>query len=161
MASEEQIERFIQLSQSLGARLSRPDADEWPDIELTMSQLRTLILLTARPRRMSDIAASLGSSLSSATSMVERLESKGLVEREHDPEDRRVVMCHLTMLGRADVERFWRLRQSRMRAVAGLLTGEELERVLSALQLVADAVTRTERQSPKQTTLEEPAKVTP
>jgi DNA-binding MarR family transcriptional regulator len=158
MVTDEQIERFIQLSQALGARLSRPDASEWPDIELTMSQLRALILLINCPRRMSEIAASLGSSLSSATSMVERLESKGLVERRHDPDDRRVVMCHLTPLGRADIEQFWRLRQSRMRSVAHLLTPDEIERVIAALQVVADAISRDDGRPPEPETLASPVK---
>ena len=118
MATPRQIERFVELSQLLNSRLVRPGANEWPDVELTMSQLRTLLFLTECPRRMSEIAVALGSSLSSTTSMVERLESKDLVARQQDPDDRRVVMCHLTPLGRRDVEHFWRLRQSRLRTLA-------------------------------------------
>lgn len=144
MATEQQLERFIQLSQTLNSRLVRPASGEWPDVDLTMGQLRTLVFLAEGPRRMSEIAASLGTSLSSTTSMVERLVGRQLVGRKQDPEDRRVVMCHLTSLGRQDLERFWRLRQSRIRSLAELLTEDEFEQVVSALQVVADALARRE-----------------
>lgn len=143
--TEQQVQQFVQLTQALGRQLGRPGAEEWPDIELTMSQMRTLLFLTEQPRRMSEIAANLGSSLSSATSMIERLESKELVERRHDPNDRRVVMCHLTNLGHRDIERFWRLRQSRIRALAHLLTPDEFEQVISALQVISNALDRADK----------------
>jgi DNA-binding MarR family transcriptional regulator len=157
MPTNEQIDQFIHLTQSIGSRLGRPGAEEWPDVELTMSQLRTLLFLTEGPRRMSEIAANLGSSVSSATSMVERLESKDLVERRHDPDDRRVVMCHLTRYGKRDVERFWRLRQTRIRVLAHLLTAEELDRVVEAMQLVADALARAEHAQRATAIVNEPA----
>src|SRR5918998_4998879 len=100
-----------EVKQELGERLTRAAdrlsvqtraewAEDWPEIELTMPQLRALGLLGRAPQRMGDLAAYLGISLSSATSLVERLEGKGLVERTHDPVDRRVVHCHLTADGR-------------------------------------------------------------
>ncbi len=146
MLTEQQIQHFVHLTQSLGQQLGRPGAEDWPDIELTMSQMRTLLFLTEEPRRMSEIAANLGSSLSSATSMVERLEIKGLVERRHNPDDRRVVMCHLTDLGHGDIERFWRLRQSRIRALVHLLTPGEFEHVIDALQIISNALDRARAQ---------------
>ncbi len=148
MTTDEQIERFIRLSQSLHSRLVRPGAEEWPDVELTMGQLRTLVLLAERPRRMSDIAASLGTSLSSTTSMIERLETRELVARMHDPDDRRVVVCRITSMGHDDLERFWRLRQSRIRALAGLLRHDEFEHVIGALQIVSDALARSDMLEP-------------
>lgn len=145
MATDEQIERFMRLSQSLHSRLVRPGAEEWPDVELTMGQLRTLVLLAERPRRMSEIASSLGTSLSSTTSMIERLESRYLVARMHDLDDRRVVMCQITSLGHDEIERFWRFRQSRIRALANLLERDEFELVIGALQVVSDALARSEK----------------
>ncbi len=149
MLTEQQIQQFVHLTQSLGKQLGRPGAEDWPDIELTMSQMRTLLFLTEQPRRMSEIAANLGSSLSSATSMVERLETKDLVRREHDPDDRRVVMCHLTELGHRDIERFWRLRQSRIRALAHLLTPDEFEHVIGALEIISNALKRSSEPATK------------
>ncbi len=145
MVTEQQIEQFIRISRSLNARLVRPGAEEWPDVELTMSQLRTLVFLADGSRRMSEIAASLGTSLSSTTSMIERLESKQLVTRSQHPDDRRVVMCQLTQLGRENLERFWRFRQSRIRSLAKLLTSDEFDMVTGALKVVADALKRNDQ----------------
>ena len=145
MVTEQQIEQFIQISRSLNARLARPGAEEWPDVELTMGQLRTLVFLAEGSQRMSEIAASLGTSLSSTTSMIERLKSKELVTRSQHPDDRRVVMCQLTQLGRENLERFWRFRQSRIRSLANLLTNEEFEMVIGALQVVAAALNRNDK----------------
>ena len=139
--------------QELVARLSRADerlsaqargavAEDWPDIELTIAQLRALGLLNHAPQRMSDLAAALGSSVSSATSLVERLEGKGLVERVHDPVDRRVVQCHLTVGGRTALERFWRIRRSYLASIVEVLTVEELGTVVAALELLVAAFER-------------------
>ena len=132
----------------LGDRMSalmRGAGQDWAEIELTMPQLRALGLLNEAPQRMSDVAAHLGSSLSSATSLIERLEGKGLVERVHDPGDRRVVMCHLTASGRAEVERFWQIKRSRLEALADILTPEELATIVEALEVFSAALERHSR----------------
>jgi DNA-binding MarR family transcriptional regulator len=121
------------------------DQPEWPQVELTMPQLRTLVFLRNAPQRMSDVAAMLGSGLSSATSMIERLESKGLVQRIHDPHDRRVVRCQLSAQGTAELERFWRVQTSKMQVVADILSHEELAKVVEAMDILVAAIERHER----------------
>jgi DNA-binding MarR family transcriptional regulator len=140
----ELIERLGRLGGRMSA-LMRGTGEDWAESELTMPQLRALSLLNEAPQRMSDVAAHLGSSLSSATSLIERLEGKGLVERVHDPVDRRVVMCHLTASGRAEVERFWQIKRSRLEAVADVLTPEELATVVDALEVLSAALERHSR----------------
>ena len=138
------IERLGRLGDRMSA-LMRGAGQDWAEIELTMPQLRALSLLNEAPQRMSDVAAHLGSSLSSATSLIERLEGKGLVERVHDPGDRRVVMCHLTASGRAEVERFWQIKRSRLEALADILTPEELATIVEALEVLSSALERHSR----------------
>ncbi len=136
------VARLVALVNRQAFLMQSPPPEEWPEIELTMLQLRTLVLLSRCPRRMSDIAAHLGTVLSSATSLVERLEAKGLVERVHDPSDRRVVLCRLTSHGEDALDRTWRFRQSRIEDVAGLLTDDELALVVRAMEAVSAAVSR-------------------
>lgn len=122
---------------------TRPLALEgWPELELTMPQFRALLLLGQGPRRMGDLASHLGVSLPSATSVVERLVQKGLVERRDDPSDRRVVLCALTPRGREEVEKVWRAGQMRLEAVADALSTEELALVVRAMELVLEALRR-------------------
>src|SRR3990172_7760941 len=71
-----------------------------PLMQLTLPQLRTLFLIhTQGPMRMSEISSHLGVGMPTVTSLVTKLEEKGLVAREHDTKDRRVVFCSTTQWG--------------------------------------------------------------
>ena len=74
--------------------------------------------------------------------MIDRLASKGLVERVADSHDRRLVLCQLTPRGRDEMERVWRIERHRIRALAHSLTEEELETVLHSMQILAAALER-------------------
>lgn len=132
------------MTEQLTARLLRAlegmagqmQALEESEVELTKAQRRVLYHLAQRPRRMTEIAAVLGSSLSSATSMVDRLVEKGLVERAADPADRRVVLCRFTSQGLEEARRQVRFFEE----VAERLDEGELERVVEALELLAGAM---------------------
>ena len=139
---DELVQRLIDTMSRSSFELRGEEARDWPKVELTMPQLRTLVFLRRAPRRMSDIAAFLGSGLSSATSMIERLESKRLVQRIHDPSDRRVVQCHLSEEGQTELERFWRVQSSKLKEVAGILSDEELTKVVEAMEILVAAFER-------------------
>ena len=115
---------------------------DWAEIDLTMPQLRALGFLHDAPQRMSDIAAFLNSSVSSATSLVERLEGKRLVERVHDPVDRRVVMCHLTANGQVELDRVWRAQRLHRETMVEILTPDELAKVVEVMELLGTAFER-------------------
>ena len=117
----------------------------WQGLELTMPQARTMFLLHRQgPTRMGVLSEHLGRGLPSATSMVDRLVRKGLVERVQDPSDRRVVACRLTDEGGRAVERFWQISRERRRALADALTDEELEMVVPALDILIRAAAERE-----------------
>jgi DNA-binding MarR family transcriptional regulator len=135
-------ERFIQVVEELYLCMRAQPPDEWSNLELTMSQIRTLLFLRRTPQRMTDIASYLGITVSSATSMVDRLVSKGVVERAHDTADRRVVICRLTALGDNEVERFWRIGRKRIESLADALSVDELQAVVNAFEILSVAVKR-------------------
>ncbi len=141
-SKKEQVARLVRLMQLVSTQVHAVPPDEWSELELTMTQWRTLVLLSRGPRRMSEIAAYLGSSLSSATSMIDRLVNKQLVERTHDPADRRIVSCRLTALGQEEVDQFWRLGRKKIERVAGILTAEELEAVVHTMEVLLAAMER-------------------
>jgi DNA-binding MarR family transcriptional regulator len=142
IAKRELVERLVSVADRMAAQTRTSAMREWSDVELTMPQLRALGFLAHAPRRMGDLAAFLGSSVSSTTSLVERLEGKGLAERTHDPVDRRVVKCHLTSPGRALMDRFWRMQRLHLESVADALTAAELAQVVEALELLSSALER-------------------
>ena len=116
----------------------------WAGLDLTMPQAKTLFYLADGPRRMSGIAGQLGVEMPSATSRIDRLVAKGLVGRGQDPADRRAVVCSLTLAGREAVEKFWSLRAARTEYLAAVLSTQELESVVPAMRIMADAVLRPE-----------------
>jgi DNA-binding MarR family transcriptional regulator len=140
------IERLAHAADRLAIKMRRSVIQEsmqdWSELELTIPQLRTLGLLAHSSRRMGEVASCLGSSVSSATSLIERLEGKALVERVHDPVDRRVVICHLTPDGQELMERFWRLQRLKVEQVVDLLDEKDLTKVVTAVEIMADAFER-------------------
>ncbi|MDT9692177.1 MarR family transcriptional regulator [Streptomyces sp. P9(2023)] len=94
---------------------------------LTGAQARVLGLLSMEPVPMRKIAQKLKCEPSNVTGIVDRLETRGLVERRPDPADRRVKLAAPTPEGR-DTAR--RLRESLdfAREPLGQLT--EVERTL-------------------------------
>lgn len=136
------LERFERAAERMATQSRVAAMKDWSEIDLTMSQLRAMGFLGDAPKRMGDIAAFLGSSVSSATSLIERLAAKGLVERVHDPIDRRVVMCHVTASGRVELDRIWRAQRLHREMLADILTLDELEKVIEVIELMANAIER-------------------
>jgi DNA-binding MarR family transcriptional regulator len=158
MDSKELIERLSRASERIAMQMRSAADQGWPDIELTMPQLRTLVLLHRGPQRMGEIAAALGISLPATTNMIVRLEGKSLVERVHDREDRRVVRCHLTAEGRSQAEALWNVQRQRFAAIADILTIEGMTKIVEATELLAEALDR-HHDSAEQSAGAEPAPV--
>jgi DNA-binding MarR family transcriptional regulator len=68
--------------------------------ELTPQQMVSLKMLSnERPMAMSELAGSLGCDASNVTAIVDKLESRGLVERRSSDQDRRVKALIMTAAG--------------------------------------------------------------
>ena len=134
--------RLVGLLEQFYVEVRCHPGDDLSEIDLTIPQLRTLTLLRNEDQRMTQIADHLGTSLPSATSMIDRLLDKGRVERIADEHDRRVVTCRLTTQGREEVERFWQLKQMFMISLADQLDVDELGTVVKAMGLLLQAAKR-------------------
>lgn len=67
----------------------------WHHGSISLIHLNVLVLLEGHgPQPMSRLAESLDISVASMTGVIDRMEKRGLVERRHDAEDRRVVLVH-------------------------------------------------------------------
>lgn len=66
---------------------------------LTLTQLRALRILQARPRSITELAAALGSHRSSTSRLVDRLAAAGLATRGASPGDGRETQVSLTAKG--------------------------------------------------------------
>ena len=86
----------------------------------SMEDLQVLrLLLALGPQRVGGLAAMRAASKATVSARVDRLERRGLVERERIPGDRRGVVCVLTADGRAAAVRS-RRRRRRLLAAADL-----------------------------------------
>lgn len=133
-------ERFVSVAEHLNRQTHLHRLDEWETLDMTIPQMKTLVLLERKGElRMGAISMYLRRALSATTTVVDRLVEKKLVERSSDPDDRRVVLCHLTDLGRDTIDRFWRIGTDRIKAVAGLMEPDQLEAVVQVLELVRAA----------------------
>lgn len=71
------------------------------DGPVTRTDVGLLRLLEDGPRRVTELAVLEGLAQPTTTLLVKRLEQQGLVSRERDPDDRRVVLVSLTAAGSA------------------------------------------------------------
>jgi DNA-binding MarR family transcriptional regulator len=114
-----------------------------PDIQaldrgMPRSELLAILLLQRRGGvTMSDLAADLGAPLSTATGIGGRLARRGLVKRDRDSDDRRVIRVRLTAKGRALAGRLREHVDGLALRVQKALTEEELAQLLVLARKVA------------------------
>jgi DNA-binding MarR family transcriptional regulator len=134
--------KLIHLLESLSERVGPYILESGAPTELTLQQIRALSLLKRGPRNISHLADQLGMTPSAATSFLDRLEGKGLVQRFDDPDDRRVVKCGLTPLGMEESQSLSQIDRQRVGYIVNLLSESELESISCALDVLLNALDR-------------------
>ena len=121
----------------------RAMASHWCQQDLSLSYVHALALLQAEgPLSMSRLADRMGVSLPNATGIIGRMEERGLVEREHDERDRRVVHVRLTEKGLGAMEEADQARRQRLGRIVDVLTPDQRARCLQSLRELRDAAER-------------------
>lgn len=138
--------RVADLLRQVG-RLQRRASQEWATIEMTMAQMKALFVLHHDgPAKVSDVAEALGVSAPSMTGTLERLVRQGLVERRHDPSDRRLVINALTPAGQTLVERLHQGRRARLLAGLARLDPATVDSLVEGLGALLAAMEANERE---------------
>jgi DNA-binding MarR family transcriptional regulator len=112
---------------------SGPDAPHeglarWLSGDLTVAQLRVLLLLyTVGPMRMSAIAKYMGTAVSTATGILDKLVLKDMVLRDVDSTDRRQVICRLSPAGQELMGGLWNGGRSMIERMLQSLSIEQLQ----------------------------------
>ncbi|MBN1644126.1 MAG: MarR family transcriptional regulator [Dehalococcoidales bacterium] len=136
------VRRILKLSNDIFQALKLAIPSEWLASDMTVAQLRVLLLLHADgSARMSSIASSLDITLSTATGIVDNLVKKELVVRGADPEDRRLVICELSPQGQAIISRMWALGQIQMERLLDGLSLGELQKASEVAEILLHNVT--------------------
>lgn len=107
--------------------------------DLTMRQLYALVLLSARPRHVGEVATLLGVTISSASGLIDRLVRARLVSRQPGEADRRIVICRLTGEGDAALRQFLEIGRLRLERLLTQLPVDDLLVVERALDVLMDA----------------------
>lgn len=125
---------------------------DWLGIDLTMPQMKIMFLLYShRKMRMSDMGVALQKNISTATGLVDRLVEHGLVAREEDPDDRRVVVATITERGQELCTSLLQYGEQRFQRVLKRLGDDDLQIVAQAMKLVSQAaVAEAKEQATKQ-----------
>lgn len=99
----------------------------WPSGRLSLVHLNVLVVLDADgPLPMRGLAEALDVSQASATGIVDRMEQRGLVARDRDTEDRRIVRVALTDQGRELIAGTAAERRDHLARMLELLTDDEI-----------------------------------
>jgi DNA-binding MarR family transcriptional regulator len=91
------------------------------------------------PIAMTRVAELIGSGLPTATGLINRMEERGLVRRDHDTRDRRVVLVSLTDRGAADIAALNDARRQRLCAAIDQLSGKDQAALLKGIRTLRAA----------------------
>ncbi len=122
------------------ARLAKVSGSALADAELTLPQYRVLVFLADRGRPATHVAALLGVTPSTVTSVVDGLVARDMVERSSDPADRRRVVLSLTRGGLRAVATGDRVVGAALDRLLGRLDDTEAETALVGLELLNKAM---------------------
>jgi len=112
----------------------------WLKGSLSLIHLHVLTVLEmGGPLPMSRLADTLDVSVASATGIVSRMEERNLVEREHDDEDRRVVLVIPTETGLAVFRDMMEQRREHLAGLLSRLDDDDLQAFLRGLRAVRAA----------------------
>jgi len=130
------IERGVELQMQCYRMLRNlgPD-DPWLSVELTMPQLKVLFRLNAQgPSKVGSLARALRVTLPTMTGILDRLVEHGLIRRDEDPGDRRVVISRLTDSGQELFDHLQAASRTRLTRIYEALSQDTLERHVAALE---------------------------
>ena len=120
----------------------------WSEDGLTIPQLRLLWTLRDEDGQpVGALAEHLGVNPSTITGHVDRLVRQGLVRREEDPSDRRIVRNYLTANGASTVGTLRRIAGAFMMNILKRLSDDQLERLTAGLEDLNRAAEEARRES--------------
>ena len=141
--NEALVQRIITLSEDIFNIIPITIPVEWLSSDLTLAQLRVLVVLHIQgDSRMSDIASALEIALPTATNIVDKLVKRGFILREADVRDRRLVFCRLSIEGKELINKLWRSGQFQMENLLEGLTSEQLRKAADVAQILFNNLSR-------------------
>ena len=143
------IEAVIEAHRAIFRSISASSAAEWMGLDLSMAQLKILMVLHASgPTAIGQIAETHGIGQPTASHLVDRLVQAQLAERAEDPQDRRRTLAQLSPAGQGLAERLRQLRFDPLRRWLAQLDPATLASLAAGTQALADVAAAERAASP-------------
>ena len=160
--------QIIDLEPQMLRVLGPAQARDWVDVDLTMSQLKMMFVLSSAMGhaegtsglRVGEVARGLGVTLPTVTAVMDKLVERGLVRRDEDPLDRRQHVCRLTADGQALLHRLMAGRRAFTHALLDHLDEDELAAFLRGMQVLIAAAERLRASASAAPTTDDPQAAT-
>ncbi|MBW4633026.1 MAG: MarR family transcriptional regulator [Iphinoe sp. HA4291-MV1] len=126
-------------------RFIRADMRTHSADSLSIPQLRSLAFLNRNPgASISEVADHLGVTCATASTTIERLVQRNLVERTDNPQERRRVILNLTKEGKQQLEQSQEKTRAHIVEILECLTPEQVAHIEEGLALLKDVFEQTE-----------------
>jgi DNA-binding MarR family transcriptional regulator len=113
-------------------------------IELTSSQIKVLATFIEQEcYTMTELSQILAVTLPTMTAMIDRLIQNGLVTRNRDESDRRVVQVRLTAEGKKVIDNLMEIRKQEIEKLVKTFERAEVEVFMSSIENVAQLLAKT------------------
>lgn len=129
MTSDALVDALVRSTFQVAGVLTRIGAKH----DLSLTQLRVLGLLRDRRPRMTELAEFLGLDKSTLSGLIDRAERRGLVVRDKNPQDRRVVDVVITPAGLELAEQVYDEVRRALAPVTSRLDPERRDRLVELL----------------------------
>ena len=134
------VDRAMDQWSALFHALQAGSGPAWPEVELTLTQLKALFALTRKGRcTVGELARELGIGHAGASILVDRLVRPGLAERSEDPMDRRRTVVQLSTRGEDLVARLRHGRREQLRRCLERLSEHQLTALVEGLSALVAA----------------------
>lgn len=137
---ERLVAHVLDLESRLRAALQEGPASGWLQIDLTLPQLKTLLILGKEGTiHLGGLSEQLEVGLSTASGIVDRLHERGMLTRQVDPDDRRSVRLSLSERGRLEVSKLYSIGRIQFEHLLQHVDSADLVLVARALAVLYNA----------------------
>jgi DNA-binding MarR family transcriptional regulator len=138
---EKLIDELMLLERRITRAAERWNPEVWMELELTISQLKSLMFIDFEGSTNSrTLATALGVTPPNVTGIIDRLVEQKLVSRTENLEDRRIATLTLTSRGKAVLTKLQDIKRSLRESILKRLTLEELSSLSQGLSAIAREV---------------------
>ncbi len=146
--TDELVEVAFDAQRKVSRAVHAMSAPEWQTIELTMPQMKTLMLLDADgPLSIGQIACRMSFAKPAMSILVEKLVQGGYLQRAEDPEDRRRAIVRLSDKGADIVAALLRGTHTKLRGYLSQMHHDDLVALVQGLSAMAAIITQAQSET--------------